>query len=152
MTDDLFKFRRFRLELDGLVQGAFAAMDPPGEQVLARSAPGETQGGAAAVLRTPAKLLDGIANTRDLSRWLSRALEGAVEPKEVQLVELDDDGRPVARHRFEAAWPVKLRLAPLSDAELFAVDELELSVERWSYAAAADEPEEEPPSPPKRVR
>jgi hypothetical protein len=38
----------------------------------------------------------------------------------------------VARHVLVRAWPVKLRLAPLTPASLHAVDELELVVERWT--------------------
>ncbi len=152
MAEDLFKFRRFRFELEGLTQGAFAAMDPPGEQVPVVVEEGRARRAEEPGFRTHARLFDGVANTRELSVWLGRSLSGTPEPRDVGLVELDDDGRPVARHLFAGAWPVRLRLATLSGDQLFSVEELELAVERWTWSAAADEDERILPSPARRVR
>lgn len=132
---DFFSLRRFRLELDGVAQGAFARYEPPGRQVEPRD-----DGGVDAH-RTPARLEDGIANTRELLAWLSKALDGAPWMRRVELVEVDAAGEVVARHVLEHAWPVSLEFATLTADPMFAVGALSLQTDDWSRRELASEPE-----------
>lgn len=127
---DFFRFRRYRLELDGVAQGAFARYHPPGRAIERRA-----DGGVDAH-RSPARLEDGVANTRELLGWLSKALEGDPWARRVELVEVDEQGAIVARHVLDAAWPVSLEFATLSADPLFAVEVLRLQAEDWSREVA----------------
>lgn len=127
-----YSYRRFTLVIEGRAQGAFAGVEGPSERVgismdeARRLVPdGRNE-------RTPARLFDGIADTRDLFDWFTRSVAGPPEPRSIVLVERDDEGRELAHHVYEGAWPVKLRLAPLTPGQLFAIDELELVVRRWT--------------------
>lgn len=123
---DFFSFRRYRLELDGVVQGAFARYESPGRQVERRD------DGRVDTHRTPAKLQDGIANTRELLTWLSKALDGEPWMRRVDLVEVDASGRVVARHVLEHAWPVSLEFATLTADPMFSVGVLSLQTDDWT--------------------
>lgn len=132
---DFFRFRRYRLELDGVAQGAFDEFVSPsltttvevGDDQLPR--PGHA-------FRSNAILRHGVANTRELFRWFEAVLEGLPMPRTVVLVELGDDGEALVTHTLEAAWPVRIRVATLTADVLFDVDELELATGRWSAGPA----------------
>lgn len=141
MAEDLFRFRRFLFELDGVAQGAFERVDPPGERVGITMDADRKLRPEGPVVRTHARLFAGVANTRELFGWFSKVLAGTPERRRVELVERDEEGRAVARHVFVGAWPVRLRLATLTPEQLFEVEELELAVERWTREPAVpDEP------------
>lgn len=130
MPDDLFPFRRFRLELDGVAQGAFEHLVPPGLATRVELGP-DAVPRPGLTSRTHARLIRGVANTRELFRWLGPSLGGSPEKRTVHVVELSPDGEPHLRHVFEGAWPVRLAAAPLTESALFDVDELELVVTAW---------------------
>lgn len=124
--NDFFRFRRYRLELDGVAQGAFARYTPPERSVERR------EDGRVDAHRLPARLEDGVANTRELLDWLSSALEGHPRLRRVRLVELDEDGIALAEHVLEHAWPVSLNFATLTADPMFAVGVLCLQTDDWS--------------------
>lgn len=126
---DFFSLRRYRLELDGVVQGAFARYEPPGRQVSPRP-----DGGVDA-LKTPAVLEDGLANPRALLGWLSTAMDGPGGRRQAAIVEVDDSGRTVARHVLDGAWPQTVRLSTGPVDPPFAIGQLSLRSEAWSRHA-----------------
>lgn len=128
------RFRSFVLELDGLAQGAFRTLDGPADAVGIDMDEARRLHPDGRRRRTPARLYDGLANTRLLFDWHARSLGPTPELRDVVLWERDDEGIVIARHVFERAWPVKLRLAALTPAQLYAIDELELVVGRWTYS------------------
>lgn len=128
---DLFQFRRFQLELDGVIQGAFTTLELPGYVTRvevgedARKVPGTTR-------RTHARLTEGLGNSHLLFRWFEGVLGGEPDKRAGAVIELGDDGEPRLRHEFQQAWPVRVRLGALTPASPFEVAELELAVGRWS--------------------
>lgn len=131
MLGDALRFRRFRLELDGVVQGAFESLEPPlweTEISLGR--------GATAMRLHNARLRHGVANTRELFRWFSSVLEGQPQARSGAVVEVDDQGEERFRHEFDDAWPVRIRVADLGPEVESELAEVELVVERWRSLAA----------------
>jgi hypothetical protein len=129
---DVTRYRRFVLELDGVAQGAFRILDGPADAVGIAMDEARRLRPDGRHRRTPARLDDGTANTRLLFDWHARSLGPAPMLRDAVVWERDDEGLVVARHVLVGAWPVKLRLAPLTPMSLHAVDELELVVERWT--------------------
>ena len=128
---DLFPFRRFQLELDGVVQGAFEELEMP-------SRVADERDGAVVRRWTPLRLVRGVANTRELLDWLKLSLDrrGA---RVAVVVELDDEGLPVCRHTFASAWPFSVQLATLeTDETFFDVAALALSIGGWRAEAVGD--------------
>lgn len=136
---DLFRFRRYQLELDGMVHGAFDALELPGYETQVeldedrRKRPGATS-------RTHARLTGGIANSLLLFRWFEGVLGGSPDRRRGAVLELDDGGEVRFRHEFDEAWPVRVRLGLLTPDQAFEVAELELAVGRWVRRSPGPEP------------
>jgi hypothetical protein len=137
-TPDLFRFRRFQLELDGVVHGAFDSLELPGYETrveldeTCRKRPGLTR-------RTHARLTGGLANSLVLFRWFEGALSGSPDARSGAIHELDERGDLRVRHEFFESWPVRVRLGVLTPEQAFEVAELELAVGRWVLCSPSGE-------------
>lgn len=133
---NFFEFRRFRLEIDGVAQGAFDALDGSGN--ADRLASSGSEAGLSDPNRTQARLLRGLANTRELFGWFQEVLDGEPQPRRAEVVELGDDGEERVRHLLEDAWPVRIKVATLTSETLFDVEELALRVTSWKTRTSLD--------------
>lgn len=126
-----------------MVQGAFDELDPPGFVTAVEIGPdGRKQPGLSS--RTHARLRRGLANTRELYQWFGGVLRGEPDRRPGAIVLAGEDGEELSRWDFDAAFPVRLRMATLTEDTLFEVDELELAVEGWRRHE--EPPAEKPPA------
>lgn len=139
MPDELHRFRRFRLEVNGVALGAFHTLGFPGFASEVVETPEGKRPGA--TRRTPALLASGVADGRSLLAWFDRALAGDPDRRAGAVVELGPDGEPTWRHEFTGAWPVRVALGRLTLDSLHAVEAFEFAVDSWTARR------EDPPRP-----
>jgi phage tail-like protein len=131
--DHLFN-GRFKIEIEGVTQGAFtecggieAHVDVvqfnDGSDLRTRKRPGRP-GVSNIVLKR------GVVNTTELWDWFKAVLEGKVERKAGSVIVCDDAGGEIYRYNFFEAWPCRWKSLELrADKPGSLVEELEIVVE-----------------------
>ncbi len=125
----------FQVEIDGITQGFFQAVDgleaqvevveyQSGDDLTLRKRPGRSKYSNVVLKR-------GYVDNDELWQWCKAALDGSVQRKNGSIILCDDAGEPVVRYNFFHAWPCRWKGMELdgkgNDALL---EELELVVER----------------------
>jgi phage tail-like protein len=125
----------FKIEIEGVTQGAFAACDglearvdvvdfADGDNLIARKRPGRTRY-ANIVLRR------GSTNNAELWDWFKAVVDGRIERKSGSIIVCGDDGSEIFRYNFFEGWPCRWKsLALDADAPGTLVEELEIAVEK----------------------
>lgn len=126
---------RFRIEIEGVTQGAFSACDglearvdvvefADGDNPMARKRPGRARY-ANIVLRR------GTTTGTELWNWFKQVMDGRVERRSGSVIVCDDIGNEVFRYNFFEAWPCRWKsLALDADRPGTLVEELEMAVEK----------------------
>lgn len=131
--DHLFN-GRFKIEIEGVTQGAFTECGGlevhvdvvqfnDGSELRTRKRPGRP-GASNIVLRR------GVVNTTDLWQWMKAVLDGRVERKSGSVIVCDDVGDEIYRYNFFEAWPCRWKSLELrADQPGSLVEEIEIVVE-----------------------
>lgn len=126
---------KFRIEIEGVTQGAFAACDGleasidivtfnDGDDMLQRKRPGRTRY-ANIVLRR------GLTTSTELWDWFKAAANGQIERKAGSVIVCNDAGQEVFRYNFFEGWPCRWKSLELDAATPAAlVEEIEMAVEK----------------------
>ena len=125
----------FKIEIDGVTQAAFKAVDgldseteiveyQDGSDQVLRKRPGQTRYSNIILKR-------GYVNTTELWQWRKSVMEGRVDRKSGSVIVCDDSGDEIMRYNFFEAWPCKGRGFDLDGrVSTTAVEEIELAVEK----------------------
>jgi len=125
----------FKVEIDGVTQAAFKAVDgldseteiieyQDGDDLTLRKRPGLTRYSNVILKR-------GYVNTDELWLWRKSVMEGMVDRKSGSIIVCDDNGEEIMRYNFFEAWPAKWRGFDLDGrTSTTAVEEIELAVEK----------------------
>jgi len=131
--DHLFN-GRFRIEIEGVTQGAFiqcegleARVDVvqfnDGSDLTTRKRPGR-HSVSNIVLRR------GYLNNGELWEWFKAAVDGRVERKAGSVIVCDDTGGEICRYNFFEGWPCRWKGLELrADVPGSLVEEIEIAVE-----------------------
>lgn len=126
---------KFKIEIEGVTQGAFMACDGlearvdvidfhDGDDLTARKRPGRTRY-ANVVLRR------GVTLNTELWDWFSAVANGRIERKAGSIILCGDDGSEVFRYNFFEGWPCRWKSMELDAAGPGTlVEHLEIAVER----------------------
>ena len=131
---------KFRIEIDGVTQGAFAAMDgiesttevvhyADGDDIIERKRPGRTRYSNIVLKR-------GFVNTEELWAWYKTVIDGKIERKSGSIILVGDDGSEITRYNFFEAWPCRWKSFVLkaSSKTKGIIEELEIAVEKIERA------------------
>ena len=102
---------KFKIEIEGVTQGAFAACDglearvdvvdfSDGDNLTARKRPGRTRF-ANIVLRR------GMVNNTELWNWFEVVTAGQIQRKAGSVIVCGDDGSELFRYNFFEGWPCR---------------------------------------------
>ncbi|HRI17858.1 MAG TPA: phage tail protein [Burkholderiaceae bacterium] len=131
--DHLFN-GRFKIEIEGVTQGAFTECGGlevhvdvvqfnDGSDLMTHKRPGRP-GTSNIVLKR------GVVNTTDLWNWMKAVLDGRVERKSGSVIVCDDVGDEIYRYNFFEAWPCRWKSLELrADQPGSLVEEIEIVVE-----------------------
>ena len=131
--DHLFN-GRFKIEIEGVTQGAFTECGGlevhvdvvefnDGSDLRTRKRPGRP-GVSNIVLRR------GYVNSTELWDWMKAVLDGKVERKAGSVMVCDDAGGEIYRYNFYEGWPCRWKSLELrADAPGSLVEEIEIVVE-----------------------
>lgn len=126
---------KFRIEIEGVTQGAFMACDGlearidvvdfhDGDDLLARKRPGRTRY-ANVVLRR------GMTFNVELWNWFKTVADGRVERKAGSIIVCGDDASELFRYNFFEAWPCRWKSLELDAGTPGSlVEEIEIAVEK----------------------
>jgi phage tail-like protein len=127
---------KFKIEIEGVTQGAFTAVDGVESStevihffdgdtpLMDRKRPGRTRY-ANIVLRR------GYLNNDQLWQWYRKVCEGKLERKSGSIIINGDDGSEIFRYNFFEAWPCRWKSLVLDAADSKnMVEELEIAVEK----------------------
>ena len=126
---------KFRVEIDGVTQGAFAAVSglesttdvvtyADGSDLLVRKRPGRTNYSNVVLRR-------GYLENDELWQWYKAVADGAVERKAGSIIALADNGDEILRYNFFEAWPCRWQGFTLdASAPGTLVEEVEMVVEK----------------------
>ena len=127
---------KFKIEIEGITQGTFAAMDgiesttevvhyADGDDIIERKRPGRTRYSNIVLKR-------GFVNTDELWQWYKNVADGKVERKAGSIILTGDDGGEIMRYNFYEAWPCRWKSFRLnaSSKTKSIIEELEIAVER----------------------
>jgi phage tail-like protein len=130
---------KFKIEIEGVTQGAFAAMDgiesktevvhfADGEDITERKRPGRTRYSNIVLKR-------GYVNTDELWNWYKNVTDGKVERKAGSVILVGDDGSEILRYNFFEAWPCRWKSFVLnaSSKTKGIIEELEIAVEKIEH-------------------
>jgi phage tail-like protein len=125
----------FRIEIEGVTQGAFLACDgleatvdvidfADGDNIMSHKRPGRTRY-ANIVLRR------GLTTSDELWNWFRAVADGRIERKAGSIIVCGDDGSEVFRYNFFEGWPCRWKSLQLdATARATLVEELEIAVEK----------------------
>lgn len=125
----------FRVEIEGVTQGAFKAVDgldshtevieyQDGDDLLLRKRPGRTRYSNIILRR-------GFVNSDEFWQWRKAVAEGQVERKSGSIILMDDAGGEVMRYNFFEAWPCVWKGFELNGGGMEStVEEIQIAVER----------------------
>ena len=126
---------RFLVEIEGVTQGAFAAVSglesitevieyADGSDHIIRKRPGKTSYSNIIMTR-------GALTTHELWEWYKLVMQGTVERKAGSVIVLGDDMNEKYRYNFFEAWPCRWKGLQLdAKSQVTLVEEIELAVER----------------------
>ena len=126
---------KFKIEIEGVTQGAFAACDglearvdvvdfSDGDNLTARKRPGRTRF-ANIVLRR------GMVNNTELWNWFEAVTAGQIQRKAGSVIVCGDDGNELFRYNFFEGWPCRWKSLELdADKPGTLVEEIEIAVEK----------------------
>lgn len=126
---------KFKIEIEGVTQGAFAACDglearvdvvdfSDGDNLTARKRPGRTRF-ANIVLRR------GMVNNTELWNWFEVVTAGQIQRKAGSVIVCGDDGNELFRYNFFEGWPCRWKSLELdADKPGTLVEEIEIAVEK----------------------
>jgi len=129
---------KFKVEIEGVTQGAFTAVDGMEARTevvnyadgddIARKRPGRTTYSNIILKR-------GFVNTDELWNWYKAVIDGMVERKSGSLIITAEDHSEIMRYNFFEAWPCRWKSFAL-DAQGVGtlVEELEIVVEKIERA------------------
>lgn len=132
---DHYSGMRFRVEIEGVTQGAFTAVEglevsvdvvnfADGGDSLARKRPGRARYGNIVLKR-------GYVNSPELWSWFKAVLDGRIERKAGSIMLLGDDSSEIMRYNFFEGWPCRWKSFTLNAAVSDTlVEELEIAVEK----------------------
>jgi len=129
----------FQIEIEGVTQGAFTAVDgleisvdvasyADGNDMIVRKRPGRIHYGNIVLKR-------GYVDTVELWQWFKAVLDGRIERRAGSVILTGDDRSVITRYNFYEAWPCRWKgfaFNAMSSDTL--VEELELAVERIERA------------------
>jgi phage tail-like protein len=138
---DPYQSFRFRLEIDGIIQGGFSECSGFGSSVEVVEY--REGGDPMTVRKLPGKaaypditLKWGITESRELYDWHATALAGNPQRKNGSIVLFDYSNNEKVRWNFFQAWPSKYDGPSLNaTGNEMAIDSLTLSCERLERAA-----------------
>lgn len=126
---------QFKIEIEGVTQGSFAAVDGmeatievitfvDGDGMLVRKRPGRTNY-ANIVFRR------GFVNNPELYDWYKAASEGKAERKAGSTIVWDETANEICRYNFFKGWPCRWKsLVMQADVPGALVEELEIVIEK----------------------
>ena len=130
---------KFKIEIDGVTQGAFTAIDgleatteviefAEGSDTENRKRPGRT-------FYSNILLKRGYTNSDELWNWYKLVIDGKVERKNGSLIICAEDGSELARYNFFEAWPCRWKNFVMdARGRGTLIEELEVVVERMERA------------------
>ena len=133
-TDHRFN-GKFRIEIEGVTQGAFLACEGlevtvdvvdfnDGDDIVSRKRPGRTRY-ANIVLRR------GMTLNTELWTWFKAVTDGRIERKSGSIIVCGDDGSEAFRYNFFEGWPCGWKSLELdADRPGTLVERLEIAVEK----------------------
>ncbi|MBX3602782.1 MAG: phage tail protein [Rubrivivax sp.] len=135
--DHLFN-GRFRVEIEGVTQGAFTACDGLEASVdVVRFADGSDRLNGERKRPGRARyanivLRRGVVMTTELWQWFKAVTDGRVERKSGSIIVCGDDGEELYRYNFFEGWPCRWKSLVLRTDEPGAlVEELEIAIEKF---------------------
>ena len=129
----------FRVEIEGVTQGAFKAVEgldsstevieyQDGDDLTLRKRPGRTRYSNIVLKR-------GFVNSDEFWRWRKAVIDGRLERKSGSIILLDDSGGEVIRYNFYEGWPCVWKGFDLDGRGAdSSVEEIEIAVERMERA------------------
>ena len=126
---------KFKVEINGVTVGAFAAVDgiesstevvnfADGNDIILRKRPGRTSYANIVLKR-------GFTGSDELWTWYKAVLDGKVERRSGSIVLCGDDGNEIMRYNFFEGWPCRWKsfaLDAMKSSNL--VEEVEIAVEK----------------------
>jgi phage tail-like protein len=125
----------FRVEIEGVTQGAFQSIDgleanvevvefQDGDDLMLHKRPGR-------VSYSNIVLRRGYTASEELWQWMKATLDGTVERKAGSVILAADDGSEILRYNFFEAWPCRWKGFELDGKGTgVAIEELEIAVEK----------------------
>jgi phage tail-like protein len=125
----------FRVEIEGVTQGAFKTVEgldsqteiieyQDGDDLTLRKRPGRTRYSNIVLKR-------GFVNSDEFWKWRKAVIDGTVERKSGSVILLDDSGGEVMRYNFFEGWPCVWRGFELDGRGTEAtVEEIQIAVEK----------------------
>lgn len=125
----------FKIEIEGVTQGAFAECGGvevaveivethDGDDPLVRKRPGRVHYANIVLKR-------GYINSTELWDWMKHVLDGKIERKSGSVILLDDSHDEISRYNFFEAWPCRWKGFEFNKGGIGAsVEELEIAVEK----------------------
>jgi phage tail-like protein len=133
--NDHFTGTLFRVEIEGVTQGEFTAVD--GLEIMV-DVTTYADGGDVIVHKRPGRihysnivLKRGFLNNSELWDWFKAVADGRVERKAGSIILCADDGSEVMRYNFYEGWPCRWKSFEMN--ALYndtMVEEIEIAVER----------------------
>jgi phage tail-like protein len=126
---------KFRIEIEGVTQGAFTAVEglevtvdvaeyTDGSDLLVRKRPGRVRYANIVLKR-------GYLGSDELWNWFKAVADGTVERKAGSIILSGDDGSEILRYNFFEAWPCRWKSFALNaEVSDTLVEELEMAVEK----------------------
>lgn len=126
---------KFKVEIEGVTQGAFAALEgiesttevvqfTDGDDLILRKRPGRTDYSNIILKR-------GYTNSDELWNWYKAVVNGEVERKSGSIILCADDASEIMRYNFFEGWPCRWKSLVLDASKTDAlVEELEIAVEK----------------------
>jgi len=126
---------KFKIEIEGVTQGAFSACEGlevrvdvvdfnDGDDIIARKRPGRARY-ANIVLRR------GVVRSTELWDWFKAVLDGQIQRKSGSILVCGDNGQELFRYNFFEAWPCRWKSLELNaDSPGTLVEEIEIAVEK----------------------
>ena len=126
---------KFRVEIEGVTTGAFAALDglesttevvkyTDGDDLLVRKRPGRTMYSNLVFKR-------GFTDNSELWNWYKAVVDGKVERKAGSVILCGDDGSEIMRYNFFEACPCRWKSLALDATKAGTlIEELEIVVEK----------------------
>ena len=127
---------KFKIEIEGVTQAAFAAMEgiesstevvhySDADDIIERKRPGRTRYSNIILKR-------GFVNTDELWNWYKNVADGKIERKSGSIILAGDDGSEIMRYNFFEAWPFRWKsfMLDASSRTKSIIEELEIAVEK----------------------